>query len=333
MPASKLLSSVLNTSELSKPNDPILSPTLPPSPIQTTSTNVIRIQMALPEDENREDEEIDDGLPRSIPTTPKLVYQQQTLRLADKEEIHLPAVKHMHIQRKEKEVSSKTTDPILKAIEKKRNLVEKKQTNRAKESKIEQMSQISISSTSLYPLREDIELDSPTPAALDMDSYDLSYSDFKMRRSFAKASLYHRLKQRVKYTFARLFGQRHRAHKSNHSRRMRSDEHIPSELKELTPNTSRYLSRSISAIAIAGKDSDIEEDEDESEEEEEQEVEKVQPKKLEGPPIYCRNIATSILYNLSKTEPVAGHYSSPQVGSGDAYNIKVLCEQSFFGTS
>ena len=108
----------------------------------------------------------------------------------------------------------------------------------------------------------------------------------------------------------------------------------------LTKTIAQFLvSRSISAIAIAGKDSDIEENEVESEDEEEQEKASIQTKQpevkiqLEGPPIYCRNIATSILYNLSKTEPVAACYSSPQLGSGDAYDIKVLCEQSFFGHS
>ncbi|KAL7310787.1 hypothetical protein PS15m_010239 [Mucor circinelloides] len=46
-------------------------------------------------------------------------------------------------------------------------------------------------------------------------------------------------------------------------------------------------------------------------------------------PIYRRNIAKSILYNLTKSEPVTP-YKSPEIGS-DAYDIKVLCDQSFFG--
>lgn len=46
-------------------------------------------------------------------------------------------------------------------------------------------------------------------------------------------------------------------------------------------------------------------------------------------PIYRRNIAKSILYDLTKTEPIAP-YKSPEIGS-DAYDIKVLCDQSFFG--
>ncbi|KAL9559837.1 hypothetical protein MBANPS3_000217 [Mucor bainieri] len=46
-------------------------------------------------------------------------------------------------------------------------------------------------------------------------------------------------------------------------------------------------------------------------------------------PIYRRNIAKSILYNLTKTEPIEP-YKSPEIGS-DAYDIKVLCDQSFFG--
>ncbi|KAG1084178.1 hypothetical protein G6F42_021898 [Rhizopus arrhizus] len=46
-------------------------------------------------------------------------------------------------------------------------------------------------------------------------------------------------------------------------------------------------------------------------------------------PIYRRNIAKSILYNLTKTEPTTP-YKSPEIGS-DAYDIKVLCDQSFFG--
>ncbi|KAI8643699.1 hypothetical protein BD408DRAFT_442373 [Parasitella parasitica] len=46
-------------------------------------------------------------------------------------------------------------------------------------------------------------------------------------------------------------------------------------------------------------------------------------------PIYRRNIAKSILHNLTKTEPFEP-YKSPEIGS-DAYDIKVLCDQSFFG--
>lgn len=46
-------------------------------------------------------------------------------------------------------------------------------------------------------------------------------------------------------------------------------------------------------------------------------------------PIYRRNIAKSILYDFGKTESIAP-YKSPEFGS-DAYDIKVLCDQCFFG--
>ncbi|KAK4519507.1 Vacuolar protein sorting-associated protein 70 [Mucor velutinosus] len=46
-------------------------------------------------------------------------------------------------------------------------------------------------------------------------------------------------------------------------------------------------------------------------------------------PIYRRNIAESTLCSPTNTEPIAP-YKSPEIGS-DAYDIKLLCDQSFFG--
>jgi hypothetical protein len=46
-------------------------------------------------------------------------------------------------------------------------------------------------------------------------------------------------------------------------------------------------------------------------------------------PIYRRNVAESILYNLSRTKPVTP-YKSPELSS-DACAIRELCDQSFFG--
>ncbi|KAI8380571.1 hypothetical protein EDC96DRAFT_561160 [Choanephora cucurbitarum] len=342
MPASKFFPSILNTSELSKSNEPILSPTLPPSPIQTVSSNVIRIQMISPEEEKEEEdnEYIDDGLPKSIPTPPTFSCQHPDFDSNYQKEADVPTTRYSHIPQDSVDVSSKViAEPIIKHAENKRGIIEIVQTDQAKDMEIEQISQVPIISTVLFPLAEETEIDLPTPAASNNDPHNQPHPDFKMKSTFTKTSFYYRLKQKVKIAVVKLFNEKPKAIKPNESRQMISTECILSETKEPTPNNDQHLSRSISAIAIAGKDSDIEEQEVESEDDEEQEKASIQTKQpevkiqLEGPPIYCRNIATSVLYNLSKTEPVATCYSSPQLGSGDAYDIKVLCEQSFFGHS
>ena len=213
MPASKFFPSVLNTSELSKSNEPILSPTLPPSPIQTVSSNVIRIQMISPEEEEEEDNEyIDDGLPRSIPTPPTLFFQHPDFDSNDQEKDNLPTTKYSYIPQNLVDVSSKViAEPIIKHAENKRGIVEIVQTDQAKDMEIDQVSQAPIISTPLFPLAEEAELDSPTPAALNNDPHNQPHPDFKMKSTFTKTSFYYRLKQKVKIAIVKLFSEKPKA--------------------------------------------------------------------------------------------------------------------------
>ncbi|KAI8059420.1 uncharacterized protein B0P05DRAFT_558643, partial [Gilbertella persicaria] len=328
MPIPKILTPMLSSPGYDQQkghelNGPLLSPTIPPSPIQQMPYNAIRLEMHNSSEETIESFEETAMITHEEPAAFESCQNDVLLEAGQIESNSILSVREQEstepleidtepIFSTEMEVvelhEEQAQDEVIEQEEEKHDNEDEEIQQEPVIEEVEQkpMEEVEQEIKEAYTpenKEEEQEFKSPVQANSDSDVY----SDYEMKSTFKKTTRSDSFKEKCKRLLQKI--RQKKLNKKSHSHQMSPDNKAQFAFNDT------YLSRSISTVTIAGKDSENDEEDEHT-----------------SAPIYRRNISDCILYNQTKTEPKTGVlYISPKIGSGAAYDIKLLCEQSFFG--